>query len=171
MSLEDLGNIGEFVAAVGVIISLIYLAVQIRQNTSQLIEGNRAQRLAAQRDTVGAFSAYRHLVVLNPGVSQLFHKGALDLESLTEEERLRFDLVAYELVFACETLFTHVEESLLPIERWNGVSQYLVANLRQPGLRQHWEQNKYLCSSPFVAAVDMLLSEPPANRRDSEVST
>ena len=34
MSLEDLGNIGEFVAAIGVIISLIYLAVQIRQNTS-----------------------------------------------------------------------------------------------------------------------------------------
>jgi hypothetical protein len=36
MSLEDLGNIGEFVAAVGVIASLIYLAVQIRQNTDSL---------------------------------------------------------------------------------------------------------------------------------------
>jgi len=33
MSLEDLGNIGEFVAAVSVVVSLIYLAVQIRQNT------------------------------------------------------------------------------------------------------------------------------------------
>ena len=30
MSLEDLGNIGEFVAAVAVVVSLIYLAVQIR---------------------------------------------------------------------------------------------------------------------------------------------
>jgi hypothetical protein len=36
MSLEDLGNIGEFVAAVGVIISLIYLAIQIRQNAEAL---------------------------------------------------------------------------------------------------------------------------------------
>jgi hypothetical protein len=33
MSLQDLGNIGEFVAAVAVVVSLIYLAVQIRQNT------------------------------------------------------------------------------------------------------------------------------------------
>ena len=33
MTLEDLGNIGEFVAAIAVVISLIYLAVQIRQNT------------------------------------------------------------------------------------------------------------------------------------------
>ena len=31
MSLEDLGNIGEFVAAVAVVISLVYLAIQIRQ--------------------------------------------------------------------------------------------------------------------------------------------
>jgi hypothetical protein len=36
MSLEDLGNIGEFVAAAAVIVSLIYLAVQIRQNTKSL---------------------------------------------------------------------------------------------------------------------------------------
>jgi hypothetical protein len=33
MSLEDLGNIGELIAAIGVIISLICLALQIRQNT------------------------------------------------------------------------------------------------------------------------------------------
>ena len=36
MSLEDLGNIGEFVAAVAVVISLVYLAIQIRQNTTQM---------------------------------------------------------------------------------------------------------------------------------------
>ena len=36
MSLEDLGNIGELVAAIGVIISLIYLAVQILQNVAQV---------------------------------------------------------------------------------------------------------------------------------------
>jgi hypothetical protein len=36
MSLEDLGNIGEIAAAICVIISLIYLALQIRQNTRWL---------------------------------------------------------------------------------------------------------------------------------------
>ncbi len=33
MTLEDLGNIGEFVGAVGVVVTLVYLAVQIRRNT------------------------------------------------------------------------------------------------------------------------------------------
>ena len=36
MSLEDLGNIGEFVGAIAVVFSLIYLAFNIRQNTRQL---------------------------------------------------------------------------------------------------------------------------------------
>ena len=33
MTLQDLGNIGEFVAAFGVIASLIYVGFQVRQNT------------------------------------------------------------------------------------------------------------------------------------------
>jgi len=36
MSLEDLGNIGELVAAVAVIVTLGYLAVQILQNVAQV---------------------------------------------------------------------------------------------------------------------------------------
>ena len=48
MSLEDLGNIGELVAAIGVIASLIYLAIQIRQNT-QSVRSSAVQ--ASVRDT------------------------------------------------------------------------------------------------------------------------
>ena len=33
MTLEDLGNLGEFFAALGVLVTLVYLAIQIRQNT------------------------------------------------------------------------------------------------------------------------------------------
>ena len=36
MTIQDLGSIGEFVASIGVIVSLVYLAVQIRQNSKQL---------------------------------------------------------------------------------------------------------------------------------------
>lgn len=35
-TIQDLGAVGEFVGAIGVVITLIYLAYQIRQNTIQL---------------------------------------------------------------------------------------------------------------------------------------
>ncbi|HET6564738.1 MAG TPA: hypothetical protein VFG52_04940 [Xanthomonadales bacterium] len=41
MTIEELAAIGEIVGAVGVIASLIYLSVQIRQNTHAMDEGRR----------------------------------------------------------------------------------------------------------------------------------
>ena len=46
MTLEDLGNIGEFVGAVAVVVSLLYLAVQIRQN-SRLLRSAASQAAAS----------------------------------------------------------------------------------------------------------------------------
>jgi hypothetical protein len=52
LSLEDLGNIGEFISALAVVISLIYLAVQIRQNTMQMRENTEISRLQLQENFV-----------------------------------------------------------------------------------------------------------------------
>ena len=35
MNIMELGALGEFVGSIGVIVTLVYLAIQIRQNTSQ----------------------------------------------------------------------------------------------------------------------------------------
>jgi len=41
MTLDDLGNLSEFIGAIAVVISLIYLAIQIRQNTAQMRESSQ----------------------------------------------------------------------------------------------------------------------------------
>jgi hypothetical protein len=47
MTLQDLGNIGEFVAAIGVVVSLIYLAIQVRAGSRQTEENTRALNLSS----------------------------------------------------------------------------------------------------------------------------
>jgi len=41
MTITELGALGEFVGAIGVVITLIYLAIQIRQNTRAMEESRR----------------------------------------------------------------------------------------------------------------------------------
>jgi hypothetical protein len=41
MTLMELGAIGEFVGAIAVVVTLVYLAIQIRQNTHAMAEGRR----------------------------------------------------------------------------------------------------------------------------------
>ena len=33
MTLQDLGNVSQFIGGIAIVISLIYLAIQVRQNT------------------------------------------------------------------------------------------------------------------------------------------
>ena len=49
MRLEDLANVGEFVSGVVVILSLVYLAVQVRQNTASLRTENFARASSGSR--------------------------------------------------------------------------------------------------------------------------
>jgi hypothetical protein len=44
MTLENLGNLGEFLGAVGVIVTLVYLAVPIRENTRMMRANIRQAR-------------------------------------------------------------------------------------------------------------------------------
>ncbi len=41
MTLTELGALGEFVGAIAVVVTLVYLAIQIRQNTHSMEEGRR----------------------------------------------------------------------------------------------------------------------------------
>jgi type III secretory pathway lipoprotein EscJ len=51
MNWEAIGAIGEWVGAVAVLATLIYLAVQIKQNTRQL-KSNSLQNMASRMDGV-----------------------------------------------------------------------------------------------------------------------
>ena len=58
MTIQDLGSIGELIAAIATVATLIYLAVQIRANTTALrIEARRAESLSKECD--------RHLIALS----------------------------------------------------------------------------------------------------------
>jgi hypothetical protein len=84
MSLEDLGNIGELTAAIGVILSLVYLAAQIRQNT-------RSVRAASYQSWFDSYGALSNFILASPELHALIHRGTFDPEKLTPEERRRFN--------------------------------------------------------------------------------
>ena len=84
MSLDDLGNVGEFVGAIAVFVSLIYLALQIRQNTKSLKE-------SASRSLHDAFYRLSLFVAEHPEVAEIAIRGAQDRSQLDAVERLRFE--------------------------------------------------------------------------------
>ena len=45
--LEDLGNLGDFLGGLAVIATLIYLAVQVRQNSQQIAQNSECMKHAS----------------------------------------------------------------------------------------------------------------------------
>ena len=99
MTLEDLGNLGEFIGAIAVVVSLAYLAYQIRQNTSQMADHGRAIRMAALDATSGDFSKVRDPIIRDPQVASLWVRGMQDFSALSLEEQVQIGALFQELFF------------------------------------------------------------------------
>ncbi len=104
MSLEDLGNIGEFVGAIGVVFSLFYLAIQIRQNTRQLEQNTRSVRSSSFHASSIAVDSYLAPIAENEALAEILDRGMAG-ESLTKTEQTRFDALMSRLFAAYEVLF------------------------------------------------------------------
>jgi hypothetical protein len=81
MSLEDLSNIGEFVAAVAVVVSLIYLAVQIRQNT-------RTVKLASLQTVQEKYVVRTRMTAESERLAGIIRRGINRFNDLTKEEQV-----------------------------------------------------------------------------------
>ena len=158
MSLEDLGNIGEFVAAIGVIVSLVYLAAQIRQNTKTV-------RTSTYQAVLDYSSRVNELVLSNPHVERIYRVGRRDLAQLHEDERPQFRLLLAHIMNMYETMFLQYRRGTLDEEYWNARMVGLRAVLSQPGIRAHWlgvrEQGLTYARVPaFKELLDSLIESP-----------
>ncbi len=93
MSIQDLAALAEIVGAVAVVASLVYLAVQIRQNTHKLSMSLRSMELAAFERNVESGNRIRELFILNPDVSDLYTRGLKSYADMDDSDKVRFGLV------------------------------------------------------------------------------
>ena len=148
MSLEDLANVGEALGGVAVLISLVYLALQIRQNT-------RTVQATAFQQVVDSFSDLSLAVGLDRRVSEVFVRanrvGFSELDPV-EQEQLRFVLLSY--FRRAESAFFQSEQGTLNMESWEGIRESLKHMLDGRAVREFWEGNAGSYNSRFRAFVD-----------------
>ena len=85
MDLQDLGSIGEFLGAIAVVVSLVYLSAQIRQNT-------RSLRANAYKDFILSIASTREAIARDRDLAELWERGLSDYPTLPAD-RYRFDAI------------------------------------------------------------------------------
>lgn len=145
--LDYIATVAEIVAAVGVMISVIYLAIQIDGSNKEL----KAQSF---NDALANIHKPLELLVQDQELSDIVRKGNLDPDSLTDGEwyrflrwqLLRFD--AYEY-----TYYANRNDSITP-ELWRGMDSSFSHDIREyPGIRRFWSEYQHAFADPFNTYV------------------
>jgi hypothetical protein len=118
MSWEAIGAIGEVVGAVAVLITLIYLAQQIRQNTRSMDESRRLAITQAQQDWTAMFNQAMIAVAESPH-SPLMLEHIEDLSSLDEDARVRLRYRVTAMAARLDMMYLQYQNGFLPQETYD----------------------------------------------------
>ena len=135
MTLEDLGNIGEFVAAIGVVASLIYLAVQIRQNT-------KSSRVAANQSVTASYIDLNTRLGENEGLADVVRRGLRDVDALSDPERGRFYSYLTSMILILANQYAMYRQGVLTEPDWEPAHRRAAILVSTPGGTAWWNSGE-----------------------------
>ncbi len=157
MRLQEYALLAELIASIAVVVSLIYLAVQVRQSTrvNSAMARHAISQFALEFSMFKAEHADRLARVLNQ-------------PTLSEGDSL-FRWWNHMMVFLhAETYFRHHELGLMPASHWNGYVRYVEGYLTTPGVREFWADVGPAFSEGFSLWVGRLLERETDNATQPE---
>ncbi|HEX7719963.1 MAG TPA: hypothetical protein VF389_09160 [Woeseiaceae bacterium] len=153
-NLESLANLGEVIGAIAVVVSLVYLAVQVRQNT-------HAQQTENFSRALERVSTMQARLTEDAETSLLVSKGVTDPTELSPRERIQFTFAMYEMFGAFEFMFLASKTDAIPTEVWQRWSAAVAWWLTFPGVQTWWAIRPTPFTGSFTLYVDALLEKNP----------
>ena len=151
MTLQDLGSIGEFVAAIATLVTLVYLAVQIRQNTSSM-------RASMFQEAVRDFALASDVLAGDAELARIWRTGIRDFDALEPDERQRFAAYALGLFRRTENVFFQTQHGALDLAFGESVVSHVRLMGSWPGIVAWWARARVLFSPSFREYVDRELT-------------
>jgi len=134
MNWEALGAVGEIAGATAVLITLIYLAVQIRQNTATVAT-------ATYESVMTGFNDINVVVASHPALASLLDRGCQNPNTLNAEEMVQFNFLLRCYANQWWKLFKLHESGSLPVSEWGVFAREAAQFFDQPGCKPFRAQN------------------------------
>ena len=155
MDINTLAAWGEFLGGIAVVVSLVYLASQIRQN-SKLLEAAADDARILGSNTASA------MMVGDPEVTRIFWDGMEDREPLSESDRRRFDAF---MSMQCQSFvqgWEHHRRGQSSVTGWDQTLLSFRWSCGRPGVIQWWREYRVLYTPDFRDFMDGLIREVEA---------
>ena len=160
MTLEDLGNLGELIAAIATLGALIYLAMQIRQNSESV-------KLSAGQTILTSLNEALQSASSSPQQARVVILGQSDFDNLPEEEQIQFIVWLFGWFRVLEQAHHYNKKGILDEEIWGGHVNHTKQVMKGATAISWWSKRKSFFSSSFQEFIDDMVSsesEAPSPR-------
>ena len=144
MNWDAIGAIAEVVGVATILLSLIYVAIQIRQN-------NKIAQAEAERDLLHHWMLGLDSLVADKWTTEVFLRGLADFDSLTSVEKTRLSYKLIELNVTYTSMLELNEQGMFSKKNLQQAGDVIFSYIMTPGGRRWWELN-----GPFQTNDDLI---------------
>ena len=154
MNWDAIVAISQLVAAVGVILSMVFVGLQIKQNT-------RALQRTEHNSTMEQWTVIRQAIAQNRDIAELMTAGLQGERALDAADQLRLEQMLQENAWAAFHIWDRTQRGIFPKGTFEATGGALLgALLRTPGGESWWRQAKHIgFPLGFVSDVDTVLAK------------
>lgn len=156
MSFELISLTVQFLSALAVILTLIYVAGQLRQNTEMMKTNAAHERVQRDFDISS-------ILIENKDFSKIWLQSRKDFDSLDEADKNRMIFFERRAIIHWQSMYQLHTKGLLPDSNWNEL-KWLIQNLgMHQGLRQTWNIFKNSFESGFQNFIEEQFAKSDKN--------
>ena len=151
--LKKLSQITEIVAAIAVIVSLVYVGNEVQSNTAA-IRGASMQAIAtSDAETLMT-------VASDASLSEIIRRGHLDPSQLDEAENFRYFLFMRNFWLSFQNIYQQRELELIDRSVWQSYVTVICGMVSRPGPNRTWPEHVDILDAEFVKIVERCESRP-----------
>ena len=154
--LMDIASIAEVVGAVAIVVSLIYVGVEVNDST-------RAVRSATANETTTSISLWYNNIGSDTQVAELFARGMANPESFQPGEQLQFYYLLHSIMLQLQAAYYLSEEGTLDPELSESLTNVIAGVRETSGFREYWAGRQSLFRRTFREYVDDVMEHGTTN--------
>ncbi len=153
MTFQDLGSLGELIGGIAVVVSVVYLAIQIRHNTRGLDQNSDLMRLSFENENRRDALLFRSAIVTDAELTEIWRRGLAGDADLDPVESARFHLLMVGISGMLRGQFDAQRRGLFADNR----GEFLRGVVATRGFRDWWARlGETISSNEFTEFVESL---------------
>ena len=154
MNWDAAGAIAEIIGAIGVILSLIYLAKQIRANSDNISQNTKALLANTETSSTDQVLEIYKSQIESAEVAALARKGHAGIDELDDTERHRYSMLVRGIFETHQTYFVQHQRGSTGVEIWGFYSRSFDHLCAFPGVITWWEHHKESFDPEYVKYIN-----------------